>query len=188
MAYYKITKQTSLNKFVPERINIFGGIGSEVVKMLDVGDIVEIIKIDSTDYEKGFIKGTYYFTPEGYFLTSSDFVNPLTDQVSKEDIAKYTLKKVLSITEKPAEAIMSVINPNFEKKIDLVAVSKGISDATVIKSSDVITTYQGDNPISNEELIKQLPQPSLYQKAKNVWYIPVGIIFALLIYRKFKKE
>jgi hypothetical protein len=133
------------------------------------------------------IKGKYYFTSDANFVVVNDFVNPLTDQVSKEDIAKYTLKKVTSITEKPAQAIMDIINPNSEKKIDAVAISKAIGDANIIKPSDVITTYQGENPTSNEELIKQLPQPTTYQKIKNYWYVPVGVLVAYLVYRKFKK-
>ena len=82
---------------------------------------------------------------------------------------------------------MDILNPNSEKKIDAVAISKAIGDANVIKPSDVITTYQGENPISNEELIKQLPQPTTYQKIKNYWYVPAGSVVAYLIYRKFKK-
>lgn len=187
MAYYKLTEQATLNKFVPERINIWGGIGVEVVSILEKGDVIDVVKIDSTDYEKGMIKGKYYFTSDANFVVVNDFVNPLTDQVSKEDIAKYTLKKVTSITEKPAQAIMDILNPNSEKKIDAVAISKAIGDANVIKPSDVITTYQGENPISNEELIKQLPQPTTYQKIKNYWYVPAGSVVAYLIYRKFKK-
>jgi hypothetical protein len=186
MAYYKLTEQATLNKFVPEKINIWGGIGAEVVSILEKGDIIDVVKIDSTDYEKGMIKGTYYFTADGNFVAVSDFFNPLTKEVSSDDIAKYTLKKVTSITEKPAQAIMDIINPNLDSKVDAVAISKSISDATVIKPSDVITKYQGDNPISNEELIKQLPKPTLYQRSKNYWYVPVGGLIAYLIYRKVK--
>lgn len=187
MAYYKLTEQATLNKFVPEKINIWGGIGVEVVSILEKGDVIDVVKIDSTDYEKGMIKGKYYFTSDGNFVVVNDFFNPLTNQVSSEDIARYTLKKVTNITEKPAQAIMDILNPNAEHKIDAVAVSKAIADANVIKPSDVITKYQGDNPISNEELIKQLPKPTLYQKSKKYWYVPVGILIVYLIYRKLKK-
>ena len=186
MAYYKLTEQATLNKFVPDKINIWGGIGVEVVSILEKGDVIDVVKIDSTDYEKGMIKGKYYFTADGNFVSVSDFSNPLTDQVSKEDISKYNLSKVVRITEKPAQAIMNILNPNSERKVDAVAVSKAISDSNVIKPSDVITKYQGDNPISNEELIKQLPKPTLYQRSKNYWYVPVGGLIAYLIYRKVK--
>ena len=188
MAYYKITEQATLNKFVPDRINIWGGIGAEVVKILEKGDIVEISKIDSTDYEKGMIKGTYYFTPEGNFIAVSDYFNPLSDQVSSEDISKYTLKKVLSVTEKPAQAIMNVISGSKEPTYDAVAISKSIADATVIKPSDIITKYQDENTKSNEELIKQLPKPTIYQKSKKYWYVPVLILVSYLVYKKVKNE
>ena len=188
MAYYKLTQQATLNKFVPEKINIWGGIGVEVVSILEKDDIIDVVKIDSTDYEKGMIKGKYYFTSDANFVVVNDFSNPLTQKVSSEDIAKYTLKKAVSITEKPAQAIMDIINPNSEPKIDAVAISKAIADANVIKPSDVITTYQGDNPVSNEELIKMLPQPKIGQKIKKYWYIPAVILATYLIYKKIKNE
>lgn len=186
MAYYKLTEQATLNKFVPEKINVWGGIGVEVVSILDKGDIIDVVKIDSTDYEKGMIKGKYYFTSDGNFVFVNDFSNPLTDQVSSEDISKYRLKKVLSITEKPAQAIMDIISPSSEPKIDAVAISKAIGDANPIQKSQVITTYQNKDTKSNEELIKQLPQPSIYQKSKKFWYIPVIIVVSYLIYKKYK--
>ena len=187
MAYYKLTEQSTLNKFVPEKINIWGGIGVEVVSLLDKGDVIDVVKIDSTDYEKGMIKGKYYFTSDGNFVVVNDFSNPLTDKVSSEDIAKSALKKVVSITDKPAQAIMDIINPSSEPKIDAVAISKALSDANPITQSQVITTYQNEGTKSNEELIKQLPQPTTYQKIKNYWYVPVGGLVAYLIYKKVKK-
>ena len=187
MAYYKLTEQATLNKFVPDKINIWGGIGVEVVSILDKGDVIDVVKIDSTDYEKGMIKGKYYFTSDGEFVVVNDFFNPLTDQVSSEDIAKYTLKKVTNITEKPAQAIMDIISPSSERKIDAVAISKAISDANPIQQSQVITTYQNENTKSNEELIKQLPQPTTSSKLKKFWYVPVGILVAYFIYKKVGK-
>ena len=82
---------------------------------------------------------------------------------------------------------MNIISGSKEPTYDAVAISKSIADATVIKPSDVITKYQDENTKSNEELIKQLPKPTIYQKSKKYWYVPVLILVSYLVYKKVKR-
>lgn len=187
MAYYKLTESATLNKFVPEKINIWGGIGVEVVSILEKGDIIDVVKVDSTDYEKGMIKGQYYFTSEGNFVVRNDFFNPLTDQVSTEDLNNYALKKAKDAVIAPIKSIIDLVSPPKEPVIDAVEISKKVAEQNPIKAEDIITTYQGVNPIANSELIKKLPTPTFYQSNKNYLFILIGALAVYFAYKKFKK-
>jgi hypothetical protein len=94
MKLYKVKEGTVLIKYNPDKKNMYGGIGAEVVKLLNKDEIVLINRIEPNILEKSTIKADNYYTSKNNFIVVSEYVNPLTDKVSTKDISKFAYKKI----------------------------------------------------------------------------------------------
>jgi hypothetical protein len=94
MKLYKLKQDAVLTKYNPNKKNIYGGIGAEVVGILKKNDIVLIKRIEPSTLEKGLIKGDNYYTSKENFISVSEYVNPLTDKISTKDIGIFAYQKI----------------------------------------------------------------------------------------------
>ena len=94
MKFYKLKQDAVLTRYNPNKKNIYGGIGAEVVEILKKNDIVLINKIEPNTLEKGLIKGDNYYTSKENFISVSEYVNPLTDKISTKDIGIFAYQKI----------------------------------------------------------------------------------------------
>jgi hypothetical protein len=94
MKLYKLKQDALLTKYNPNKKNLYGGIGAEVVGVLKKNEIVLIKKIEPNTLEKGLIKADNYYTSKENFISVSEYVNPLTDKISTKDIGIFAYEKI----------------------------------------------------------------------------------------------
>jgi hypothetical protein len=94
MKFYKLTYDAVLLRYNPEKKNVFGGVGAEVVRMLKKNDIVLIDRVEPNTLEKGLVKGDNYYTSKNNFISVSQYVNPLSDKISAKDIGIFAVQKI----------------------------------------------------------------------------------------------
>jgi hypothetical protein len=94
MKFYKLTDDAVLTRYNPEKKNVFGGVGAEVVKSLKKGDIVLVNKVEPNTLDKSFIKGNNYYVSKKNFIAVSDYVNPLSDKIDNGDIVTFAYQKI----------------------------------------------------------------------------------------------
>lgn len=94
MKFYKLKQDAVLTRYNPNKKNIYGGIGAEVVEILKKNDIVLINKVEPSTLEKSPIKGVNYYTSKNNFISVSEFSNPLTDDINAKDIGIFAYQKI----------------------------------------------------------------------------------------------
>jgi hypothetical protein len=94
MKFYKLKQDAVLTRYNPNKKNFYGGVGAEVVGILKKNEIVLIKKIEPNTLEKSPIKADNYYTSKENFISVSEYVNPLTDKISKKDIGIFAYKKI----------------------------------------------------------------------------------------------
>jgi hypothetical protein len=93
MDFYKLTKDTVVSKYNPEKKNVYGGVGVEFVKYLKKGDIVLVNRVEPNDIEKDLIKAENYFISRNNFISVSQYTNQLTDSINTKDIITFAYEK-----------------------------------------------------------------------------------------------
>ena len=93
MKFYKLTQDAVLTKYNPEKKNIFGGVGEEVVDVLKKGNIVLVNKIEPNTLSKG-INGNNYYTSKTNYIAVTDYFNPLSNNINIKDISIFAYQKI----------------------------------------------------------------------------------------------
>ena len=95
MKFYKLTYDAVLLRYNPEKKNVFGGIGAEIVRVLKKNDIVLVNRVEPVVEEKGLIKKSEnYYVSKNNFISVNEFGNPLSDKISGSDVGTFAIQKI----------------------------------------------------------------------------------------------
>ena len=79
----------------PEKKNVFGGIGAEIVRVLKKNDIVLVNRVEPVVEEKALIKKSEnYYVSKNNFISVNEFGNPLSDKISGSDVGTFAIQKI----------------------------------------------------------------------------------------------
>ena len=94
MKFYKLTQDAVLSKYNPKTKNVFGGVGSKVVRILKKDDIVLVNRVEPSTLEKSSIKGDNYYTSKNNFIAVNQYFNPFTDKINAKDVGVFAIQTI----------------------------------------------------------------------------------------------
>lgn len=95
MKFHKVILDYAVvTKYNPAKKNTIGGIGTDIVKVLQKGNIVLVTKVEPTPPDNSGIKGNNYYIGKKNFVTVIDMYNPFSTNISMKDIGIFAIEKI----------------------------------------------------------------------------------------------